>query len=554
MVVVASAGIWGYFAFLYTKPLSKAELAELTPDWDVVTHGNWSPWFDLGDGTTEWNPAASFNAWLATVPEDDKAWPKMIELFYPYPDVVLGSDYLGTIPHDAPQWEELLKVIGNDRSDVILAQLKIALARPVMGVALLNSTDPYEHQLILDSGLEDIHWDTTPIPNLDMFSALLPTLGRHRGVANFLSSRAAYELENGNVDEFIAIMDLTIHSSSLSLEVPTLIGHLVQVAIVAKAFDTIDWAISTRADSFNDAQLTQLDVLIAKHTKLPFNWQGEAMVFHDTMRRLSNEDGKISFSSMAAWSNSGGFDSNTQIPCSLTELQLDKSIQRPLAIYNHALKLTSDTGQLPWDEKSMTSGQYLEGQLSTIALTTRLMLNILVPSLEQVSKTARVFEQEAIALRLAIALERHHLRHASYPSALDDLDPDLLAFDPIDAFTGGPLKYILRDGKPLIYSVSDDRDDDQGAPMYEYDIDELLNPSKPTNNRMTNQLNIFKKTVFDTRVRPMWITLDRVNQIAQVEPNAVDGDWVLYPTPRDEPEPIEEDDDWDLEPVPQEDD
>lgn len=558
VIAIASVGLWLYLAFFHTKSLSKAELAELTPDWSVVTHDNWSPWFDLGDGTKEWNPAAIFNAWLATVDENDKAWPMLVDVYYKHLDEVFYYDYLGTTPHDAPQWVQLLKVISNEHSDEILAQLKLALSRPMMGVPIMDSTDPYEHDAMTRYGLEDKDWDPSATLNAEenqnMMLTLLPSLGRHRSTANFLRSRAAYELEAGNVDEFIAIVDLSIHSAKLNLEIPTLIGHLVRVAIVALGFDTIDWAITTHPESFNDAQLAKLDELIAAHSPLTLDWQGEAMMFHDSMRRFADENGSVNIRSMGAWANSGGFNTNGAVPCSLPEMQLSTSLQRPLAIYNIALKRTSELGDLPWDPYEQTGADLITDELGSFHFSVRLVMDLLTPSLERLPHMSIRHTQNAIALRIGIASERHRLRHGVYPASLDEFDADLITIDPIDAFTSEPLKYILKDGKPMIYSVSDDRDDDLGAPMYDYDIDALFETPAPTKNMMKNRLNASNKTTIDTRYSPLWITIERAKEIEVIEPKAVDGDWVLYPIQRGEPEPIEEDDsDWDLEPVPQDD-
>jgi hypothetical protein len=42
------------------------------------------------------------------------------------------------------------------------------------------------------------------------------------------------------------------------------------------------------------------------------------------------------------------------------------------------------------------------------------------------------------------------------------LTPTLLPEVPVDRITGGPLIYKLVDGRPLVYSVGADRDDDGG--------------------------------------------------------------------------------------------
>ncbi len=64
----------------------------------------------------------------------------------------------------------------------------------------------------------------------------------------------------------------------------------------------------------------------------------------------------------------------------------------------------------------------------------------------------------------AIAVARHRLRNGSYPTALAEIDPGLLPIAPTDMFDGQPLRYVLRDGWPVLYSVGSDRQDNGGTP------------------------------------------------------------------------------------------
>jgi hypothetical protein len=65
---------------------------------------------------------------------------------------------------------------------------------------------------------------------------------------------------------------------------------------------------------------------------------------------------------------------------------------------------------------------------------------------------------------VAIALEQHRRKHGGYPATLADIDAEFLPSIPPDRFDGQPIKYALRDGRPLLYSVGVDRDDDGGRP------------------------------------------------------------------------------------------
>ncbi|MEX2185303.1 MAG: hypothetical protein WD875_00850 [Pirellulales bacterium] len=62
----------------------------------------------------------------------------------------------------------------------------------------------------------------------------------------------------------------------------------------------------------------------------------------------------------------------------------------------------------------------------------------------------------------AIAAVRHQRINHQWPTSLEDVVPKFLREVPIDQFTGRPLHYKLIDGKPVVYSVSADLDDDGG--------------------------------------------------------------------------------------------
>jgi len=64
---------------------------------------------------------------------------------------------------------------------------------------------------------------------------------------------------------------------------------------------------------------------------------------------------------------------------------------------------------------------------------------------------------------VGIALELYRRDHdQQYPHTLNQLVPKYLPETPEDRITGGPLHYLLRDGRPIVYSAGGDGDDDGG--------------------------------------------------------------------------------------------
>jgi len=87
-------------------------------------------------------------------------------------------------------------------------------------------------------------------------------------------------------------------------------------------------------------------------------------------------------------------------------------------------------------------------------------------------------EHRSEALRRAavarIAVERYRLKHGKLPDALEQLVPEFLDRLPSDPFDDKPLRYVIRDGKPVIYSIGRDRTDDGGRGDDRFEPDVLF--------------------------------------------------------------------------------
>ncbi|PCI09449.1 hypothetical protein COB72_06400 [bacterium] len=530
----AIGGVWAYYKFLYTKPLTQTELAELTPDWSVVTHGNWSPWVTEADGSQTWNPAASFNAWLATVPEEDKAWPVMVRVKEKYTESVLASKYLGTRPNDEARWELIRDELGTPQSDEILSALKDAFAKPVLGCVLSTNYGPYEHAAIVefDDEFEPGPLNFDPASNYALMDIMQGWLGMHRSFTNFLESKAAYELEQGNVEEFVEIVVVLMRSSDLCLEYPTLIGQLVEVSIENVGLELIGWAIENHQDQLTEDHLQRFDIAISEIEKFELRWQGEALMFHDTIRRLMNSNGVLVGGTGSAINGGASFGD----PVSLQDGGLHASSQRTLLVYNSMLQALSDISRIPWDTSLMGGEEIYESQKASLSHLGDLFLGILGPATDSSSKRFRQIIQQATGLRVGIAVNRHRLRHGRFPDSLDSIDTDLMVFNPIDVFTDEHLFYVLTESGPVVYSVSDDRVDNGGVQLWtSRKYDKLVNHGEG--------LAVIEVDVY-RMVFPEWY--DEIDAHALFGPHSdrEQGDWVLFPIPENDPRPLDNFD-WD---------
>ncbi|MEX0875908.1 MAG: hypothetical protein WD114_00475 [Phycisphaerales bacterium] len=516
-------------------------MAELRTDWDEVTGGNWSPWVDAGDGTKEWNPAASYNAWAASVPEEEKAWPVLLEVEYEYIPII-RNEYLGSIPTDGEEWDRLVPVLATEDADTMLARVLVAFNKPVMGVWWSSEDlEPYEHAAKVkhaesqpepEPGEREVYHPGTlsfdPEANYPILKAVLPSLGRHRDFTNFTRSKSAYELEQGDAALFVASMEGLLKSTDLSIELPLLISVLVETAIESVAIRTIDWGVSTHRERFDAAMLERLDNALAEHADARYVWEGEALMFHDVVRRVSDQNGRLRATGVQSLQDPTGVRSDgLSTPTDLPDTMLHASSQRTLYAHKKILLSASEHSILPWDGKELDADSILEQEREKLNFISFKILNIMLPALDRAAQRVRQHTQEVIGVRVGIAAHRHYERHGAFPESIDAIDDDLIDFDPVDAFTGEPLKYKLTETGPVVYSVGPDRIDNGGRQGW-------------------NMNTAWDDSTYRVKKRVEWWSPEEAQALAGNED--AQWDWVLFPVPPDENPPVEEeyDPDWDL--------
>lgn len=472
ILLIVGGGLWIYSTFIRTTPLTPTEQTTLTPDWSVVTNGNWSPWHTYTDpasssAVTEWNPAASFNDWLQTIPLDDKAWPILLDIFMSNADLATHKE-IGMFPEETDNWALLVEICHQDESTLLIEKLKSAMSKPYMGAKLydadlpkksdvgdptLFTRDPLEYAAMETHGYKDIEFITNTKRNIDLMSAALPALGRHRHLAYIIRTYSIYQLELGNpqsINAFVELMILQLNGAHLAAEFPALISQLVAISIESHAIQTIQWALDGHCDKFSDAQLIALDHALKPSQSRTLVWQGDALVFHDIIRRMVNEQGKLKPTGLTNYQNntpdqtSAAFD----IPSSLPDLDLHASAQRTLYAYNTVLaQATIDSQPISnpvsgSDLSASTPGpssvassvaQVASQEREKLSVVSQLIIDTLSPAFENAVTKFHELQQSSTDTRLHIAAHRHALRHGMTIECddipTDTIDTDLLPTD-----------------------------------------------------------------------------------------------------------------------------
>ncbi len=514
LLTIIAAAIWAYTAFFYTKPLNQTELNDLTPDWSKATAGNWSPWFTESDGTQSWNPTASFNQWLATIPDDQKAWPVLI-------DISIGQEHLfdrellGADP-GTEEWTKLTQLLDQPETQATIARLTQALNRPHFGFNLYTSTDEHEHAALIKHGKEDDNWNPNPEPNPGLYGLRNTSLSPLQHATLLLSASAKHNLINNNPDAFMRQVK-TIISHNLQAEFPSTSSWLVGLAMEETGYKTITWALQNHPTTLTDQHLSTLQSTIGDLTSRTLNWESPALEYHDLFRRIAGSDGSISPLNLKALS------AISSPPTNLPDSALHPSLKRTLWVFNTSTKQAEPLSKFNRPQ-GMPSIEDLYELHKDSLNTTSLMLNDMFRlHLDSAATRNRMHIQNSFATQLTLAIHRHKLRHGDFPDSITAIDTDLLPITPIDAFSGQPLRYKLTESGPLIYSVGDDRTDNGGTQRWtQKDYGQYGSP--PLLARIVS--------------RPDWnLTNQEAAQKLKDDPASITGDWIIFPPPQDDPEP-----------------
>lgn len=83
-------------------------------------------------------------------------------------------------------------------------------------------------------------------------------------------------------------------------------------------------------------------------------------------------------------------------------------------------------------------------------------------TVERVFWTRDVFELRRQGVLAACALESFKDKTGAYPRALEELVPEYLPRVPMDLVVERPVRYVVKDGRAMVYSIGTDGTDDGG--------------------------------------------------------------------------------------------
>ena len=300
-----------------------------------------------------------------------------------------------------------------------------------------------------------------------MLNMMLPHLGYLQSASAFLRLRALAELELSRSDDALADLQLGFRLMSAIETEPTLISHLVRLAmadfIVSAIWQgTVDHRWTEAQLAVLDGQLRRVDFLAdyERAFRAETIWSAQNMdafcasrdgrfLFGPVDTDYTRNTSERIWEKVSHWMPAGWFDQNK------------------VAL----VRVLSETGRL----RAQPSAEHIDlaerkGWMARrdAAFSKRRPYNFLAGWMGAVYGELSLRSLETIAhlrlARAACALERHRLARGEFPASLGELAPAYIDAVPRDVIDGGKLKYRRSpDGSFVLYSPGWNGVDDNGS-------------------------------------------------------------------------------------------
>lgn len=303
-------------------------------------------------------------------------------------------------------------------------------------------------------------------------SILLPHLANLKSITSLLTLRATARLEAGQPDAALRDVESAWRlCASLDRE-PFVISQLVQISLQAITLGAV--AHGTALHRWEDRHLHKLDELLRSANKLQswvFCVRSEAAFMADQLSKMERNRA-LAEKAVAELEDVVGMHDERV-------LKNGRDINRWVVRYAPAgwyyqwlvreetVMLSSLGPTFVNAERRRVSWQNQPGIPPKLWFDRLWPLqNVEGSFIKTAAKCARL-QTNFDHARIAIALERHWLRHRAYPERLDALVPEFLDRLPHDLFDGQPMRYRREGGQGFVlWSVGFDGKDDNAGPLH----------------------------------------------------------------------------------------
>lgn len=466
-----------------------------------------------------WQPVLKQNYWhtlnaaALRVPPAERAAPRYDALEGRLPKSAVLRDYEDLRPGD-PNWPSAVTYCASQRD--LVDEIRAIAALPQLGAVLRSALEAREQALAVE----------LPDENPPAVMLILPGFANQRAAAKLLALDARVSASQGDGARAAADLQALLGIARQTQDAPLLIGSLIHMSVAGLASTTLGEVLYDNPSALSDADLIAFAHALAALTpegRFSLDFGAERACFHDLVQRIftdeGNGNGVIRPDELLRWQvttepTPSGNQSSTLAP-GLMLAPFLASRAATTAEYDAIMTQYEREAALPlWERHASAAESRIQALSRNLVARLRyLPVTVFIPALTNAMNLAERGTQTRDATLVAIALELYRREHGDWPPTLDALTPRLLPVVPRDRFDGKPLKYRVVEGHPVLYSVGSDRDDDDGR----------LPEASPKAKRPSAR----------NREACEWIPPEQL-----IGPNgkreAVDGDWILWPLPREE--------------------
>ena len=336
--------------------------------------------------------------------------------------------------------------------------------------------------------------------NGSVLEVKLPHFGTLRNGAQLLVADAEEAFLAGDTDRFIADIQGALGFAAFALEGRLTIGYLVSFAIQNLTFSKIQDVLAVEPDAFTDEQLQSLAGILNGVSEEDFriDLAAERFMFDDFVQRVYSDDGEgdgvlllnlpimDEYNTMQFTKNSSGV--SDAVTFFFAPAATFTYLSRKEALHMYHTYMDRLQERFDADVLSPIGVDTVVDGVDVLHEPERAFpVSLLAPALDLAGSAAAQTRLRRDATLLAVALERKRRANGAWPVSLEELVPEYMAQVPRCPFDGGPLRYELREGKPLIWSVGQDLSDD-GAIDKIGRLKTLDSPRTPVNPRSSEDL------------------------------------------------------------------
>ena len=309
-----------------------------------------------------------------------------------------------------------------------------------------------------------------------LLGVILPQLAMIRNAAQCVSVDAAMAARDGDTARFMECIRAMDSMCDHAREPAFIVGALVSASVRINMASTIVSAIENHGSAFSDAQLTELQsVLASADDGMCRGLEGERLMFNDMIQRCYTDDGSgggvaipgalFAFAAAAGTSMDGPGDGSVDSP-ELMELAFGplmsfgtadrRAVQRSVDRIYDALAAACQSGSFDIARDAALASDREIGAIDRIRNP---LPHMLMPALgNTILQRWRLQRTREIA-QAAIGIEQFRRVRGQFPESLDELR-SFVGMD-LGRWLDGvaPWQYAIVDGRPLIWDPGADGHD-----------------------------------------------------------------------------------------------